>query len=102
MENFRIGQTYYCLLKTSIVDEKKPETTDVLYHIGYGALKSKGVMEDPDNTGKLIAFGELAGQRVRISHIFSDHKACMDFAVTQASEQRTRLMVDKADTKQSQ
>jgi len=63
----RLGAQYWCVIKTSVVDEthKKPE---FLVHLTKGYVQSKGVQLDDD--GKAVLFVELSGQRVKASHVF--------------------------------
>lgn len=79
--SIKIGQRYFCLLKTTIVDENQLEDMEFVHHIASGIVKVKGIMQDPENKQQVIPFVEVCNQRIRASHVFETHEECMEFAV---------------------
>lgn len=76
IENIRLGQQYYCLLKTSTVDPEK-EKKEFVYHITKGYVSAKGLQVDGD---KVLPFVEIAGQRVKATHITETLAECVVMA----------------------
>lgn len=68
LQNVRLGSLCWCVIKTSVIDPAKTEKPEFLVHLSRGYVQSKGVQLDDD--GKTIVFVEIAGQRVKASHVF--------------------------------
>lgn len=68
LSNVRLGSHCWCVIQTTVIDETKTEKPEFLIHLARGYVKGKGVQLDDD--GKTIAFVEIAGQRLKASHVF--------------------------------
>jgi hypothetical protein len=87
LSNVRLGSHCWCVLKTTIVDAAKTEKPEFLIHLTRGYVASKGIQQNDDGT--VTAFVEIAGQRVKASHVFKTHEQ----AISRASE----MMAEIAD-----
>ena len=67
----RLGDQYWCILKTTLVDENKRDKPEFLIHIATGYVKSKGLQLD-DNGEDILAFVEMCGQRLKADMVFED------------------------------
>jgi len=84
-ENIRLGDKYYCLLETKIINDEqaKNDKAECSWTIIYGYVTSKGEQIEGEALAKFV---EIAGQRVRTSHVFETAEECVDFAKAVCSE----------------
>lgn len=68
----RLGEQYWCVLKTSVVDETKKEKPEFLAHLAVGYIKSKGIQLDDD--GGQTLFVEMCGQRLKADMVFESYE----------------------------
>jgi len=68
LSNVRLGSHCWCVLKTTVVDASKTEKPEFLVHLTRGYVASKGIQQNDDGT--VTAFVEIAGQRVKATHVF--------------------------------
>lgn len=78
MINIKLGEKYWCVLKTTLVDETKTEKPEFLVHLSVGYVSSKGLQLDDE--GKALPFVEIAGQRVKHTHVFENPDDAIDCA----------------------
>ena len=92
LRNVRLGSHCWCVIKTSIIDPEKTEKPEFLIHLSRGYVQSKGIQLD-DN-GKTIAFVEIAGQRVKASHVFKTAAQATSVAEQMMDELHTGLPIE--------
>jgi hypothetical protein len=68
LSNVRLGSKSWCVVKTTVVDPSKVEKPEFLVHLSCGYVLSKGLQQNDDGT--ITAFVEIAGQRVKATHVF--------------------------------
>jgi hypothetical protein len=81
-EDIKLGQQYWCVLKTTIVDAEQKDYPEFLVHFAQGYVTSKGMQKKPsvNNEAEAVLFVEIAGQRVRHTHIFESPEDAIDKA----------------------
>lgn len=67
----RLGEQYWCVLKTTLVDENKKDKPEFLVHLAVGFVTSKGLQLGDDGI-ELIPFVEMCGQRLKADMVFED------------------------------
>lgn len=88
-EDIKLGQQYWCVLKTTLVDPAKVEYPEFLVHFACGYVTSKGMQKEPGaDKGTEVLFVEIAGQRVKHTHIFDSPEDAIDKAEAMMSEIR--------------
>jgi hypothetical protein len=81
MRNIRLGEQYWCVLKTTIVDPNKTDYPEFLVHLAKGYVTSKGIQKEPgSDTGAITPYVEIAGQRVRHDHVFETAEEAIEKA----------------------
>lgn len=86
-KDIKLGQQYWCVLKTTLVDPAKVEYPEFLVHLACGYVTSKGMQKEPgtDRDAGML-FVEIAGQRVKHTHIFESPEDAIDKAEAMMSE----------------
>ena len=70
-DDIKLGQKYWCVLKTTLVDPNKVDYPEFLVHLTLGYVTSKGEQKELGaDDGTELLFVEIAGQRVKHSYIF--------------------------------
>ena len=75
-KDIKLGERYWCVFKASVVDPKVPRIPDFVLHLGVGIAQSKGMQLDEAHD-KLL-FVEIAGQRIKASHVFESPEGAVD------------------------
>lgn len=85
ISDIKLGENYYCLFKTSLVDTEKRQ--GVLWHIAYAKVTAKGVEQAADGQPEL--FIEIANQRVKVEAIRASIDDIMDLAKEKQAQLET-------------
>lgn len=90
--NIRLGGKYWCILKTTLVDENKRDKPEFLVHLAVGYVKAKGLQLE-DNGKDLIPFIEMCGQRLKAEMVFES----IDDALDRMSEMMVTITAESTN-----
>ena len=87
IRQIRLGEKYWCVIKTSAVDPNQKEYPDFLIHLAHGYVTAKGAQKLPGtDRDATVLFVEIAGQRVKPTHVFENPEDAIEAAEAMMSE----------------
>lgn len=86
-KDIKVGGAYWGVLKTSIVNAEQKDYPEYLIHLTRGYVTSKGLQRLPGvDNGKGDLFVEIAGQRIKYTHVFETSGEAIEMAVQMMAE----------------
>lgn len=75
LKNIKLGEKYWCVIKTSMIDENEQEKPEFLVNLVQGYVTAKGIQLEGEN---ILPYVEVARQRLKATHIFEHIDDAMD------------------------
>lgn len=101
-KDIKLGKQYWCVFKASVVNPEQKEYPDFLMHVGLGYVTSKGAQKEVgSDNGTSQLFVEIAGQRIKASHVFESPEDAIDMLEVMMDEMRRGLGATNAVPEQS-